>query len=205
MLSSDKANRLHKSSARLGGRRRASNFSYPSRETNLSAQNRALPYAYRASPRHPRIPRRLSTWPGRDEHLPGVDEVLPHTEFAYFGSVQDYGWRAGQVPLFLEWYPEKLDRRSTLKFFESGREYIFGRSPTCDIFFRNAEADSGISAKHLKIKVPFPLVPSFILTVDSAHPRTSKPNIRLGHGHIYKWDLYQRSSNCSWRAGATLS
>jgi len=144
---------LHKSSARMCGRRRASNFSYPSHETNISAPNRALPYAYRASPHHPRIPRRLSTWPSRDEHAAGAQDALPHTEFAYVGSIQEYGWKPGQVPLFLEWYPEKLDRRSTLKFFESGREYVFGRAPTCDIFFQNAEADSGISAKHLKIKV----------------------------------------------------
>ena len=75
------------------------------------------------------------------------------TDFKYVGSIEQYGWKQGQVPLFLEWYPEKLDRRSTLKFFESGREYVIGRSPVCDIFFQNSEPDSGISAQHLKIKV----------------------------------------------------
>jgi hypothetical protein len=76
------------------------------------------------------------------------------TEFKYVGSIEQYDWKAGQVPLFLEWFPEKLDRRSTLKFFESGGEYTVGRSPSCDIFFQNSDPDSGISAQHLKIKVP---------------------------------------------------
>jgi hypothetical protein len=77
----------------------------------------------------------------------------PDTGFYYHGSIEQYGWKPGQVPLFLEWYPEKLDRRSSLKFFENGKEYIIGRSNTCDIFFQNSEHDSGISAQHLKIKV----------------------------------------------------
>lgn len=75
------------------------------------------------------------------------------TEFKYVGCIEQFGWKAGQVPLFLEWYPEKLDRRSSLKFFESGREYTIGRSPSCDIFLQNSEPDFGISAQHLKIKV----------------------------------------------------
>jgi len=77
----------------------------------------------------------------------------PDTDFKYVGSIEECGWKPGQVPLFLEWYPKKLDRRGMLKFFESGREYVVGRASTCDIYFQNAEPDSGISSEHLKIKV----------------------------------------------------
>src|SRR5579859_2569124 len=75
------------------------------------------------------------------------------TGFQYHVNPEKYGWKPGQVPLFLEWYPEKLDRRSHLKFFESGKEYLMGRSPACDFFFPNSEPDSKISGQHLKLKV----------------------------------------------------
>jgi hypothetical protein len=66
----------------------------------------------------------------------------------------------------LEWFPEKLDRRSSLKFFESGREYTMGRSPNCNFFFTNTEVDSGISALHLKIKVLTPHISGVVLIED---------------------------------------
>jgi len=89
----------------------------------------------------------------RRERVAGRLAREPDTDFKYVGSIEEFGWKQGQIPLFLEWFPEKLDRRSVLKFFESGREYIIGRAPNCDIYFQNAEPDSGISSQHLKIKV----------------------------------------------------
>jgi hypothetical protein len=88
----------------------------------------------------------------RKERVAG--RLAPDTDFKNVGSIEKFGWKQGQVPLVLEWFPEKLDRRSVWKFFENGREYVVGRDATCDIFFQNAEPDSGISSKHLKIKVP---------------------------------------------------
>ena len=106
------------------------------------------------SPRSPPHPAISSNSSSRDSRVSGhLSRGQPDTEFKFVGSIEQFGWKAGQVPLFLEWYPEKLDRRSTLKFFESGREYAIGRSPSCDIFFQNSDPDSGISAQHLKIKV----------------------------------------------------
>lgn len=113
----------------------------------------AHPHAQRASPHQSPRPRPniIHSPTNRDARV--SRQPTEDTDFKYIGSIEQYGWKAGQVPLFLEWYPEKLDRRSSLKFFENGKEYIFGRSPACDIFFQNCESDSGISAQHLKIKV----------------------------------------------------
>jgi hypothetical protein len=94
------------------------------------------------------------TAPGRLPPL--VAKKAPvRTEFTYMGSAEQGGWGNG-LPLLVKWlpHPERLDPRSNYKFFESGREYTMGRSPNCDIFFKNTEADPGISALHLKIKVP---------------------------------------------------
>ena len=143
--------RRHKSSACLGGRRRTS---------NLSTTNHAFPYACRASHYKPQQSTHCSNTSSGDERVSArPNGEASSTEFTYVGSMERGGWKAGQVPLILEWYPEKLDRRSTHKFFESGREYVIGRSPACDIYFQNAEPDSGISAQHLKIKVPLPSSP----------------------------------------------
>lgn len=116
------------------------------------------PYAQRRSTQRPHHhpPAIVSNSSSRGDRVSGHTSLgKADTEFKYVGSIEQYGWKSGQVPLFLEWYPEKLDRRSNLKFFESGREYTVGRSPSCDIFFQNSEPDSGISAQHLKIKVLF--------------------------------------------------
>ena len=135
--------RRHRSSACIDSRHR----SIPSISSHVH------PYAQHRTLRRPHHPATSSNSSSRDERVSGqLPPGQPDTEFKYVGSIEEHGWKAGQVPLFLEWYPEKLDRRSTLKFFESGREYAIGRSPSCDIFFQNS-ADSGISAQHLKIKV----------------------------------------------------
>jgi hypothetical protein len=112
------------------------------------------PHAHRAQPGHPHhhVVESHAQIP-EDAPLGRPHREEPDTGFYYHGSNEEIGWKPGHVPLFLEWYPEKLDRRSTLKFFEYGKEYIIGRSPQCDIFFQNSEHDSGISAQHLKIKV----------------------------------------------------
>ena len=137
--------RRHKSSACIGSRR----------QSISSITSHVHPYAQDKTPRRPRHHRAISSnSSSRDDRVSGhLPRSQQDTEFKYVGSIEQYGWKAGQVPLFLEWYPEKLDRRSTLKFFESGREYVIGRSPSCDIFFQNSEPDSGISAQHLKLKV----------------------------------------------------
>lgn len=143
--------RRHKSSACIGSRC----LSIPSISSHLH------PSTQHRTPRSPHYPAVSSNSSSREERVSShVTSCQPDTEFKYVGSIEKHGWKAGQVPLFLEWYPEKLDRRSTLKFFESGREYAIGRSPSCDIFFQNSEPDSGISAQHLKIKV-FTLYPRF--------------------------------------------
>jgi len=85
-----------------------------------------------------------------------IPKLPPPTDFEYVGSIEGSGWKPGHVPLFLEWYPENLDRRSVCKFFESGRKYTVGRSPACDFYFPNCEYDSGISGNHLTIKVSSP-------------------------------------------------
>jgi hypothetical protein len=123
------------------------------RRQSSNNTTQAHPYAQRASPHQSPRPRpSIITSPtNRDARI--SRQRTEDTDFKYIGSIEQYGWKAGQVPLFLEWYPEKLDRRSTLKFFENGKEYVIGRSPACDIFFQNSEPDSGISAQHLKIKV----------------------------------------------------
>jgi hypothetical protein len=97
-------------------------------------------------------PRRLS--PVVAKRDPRVAAAPVCTQFNYMGSAEQRGWEPGHVPLFLKWFPEKFDRLSNLEFFESGREYSMGRSPNCDFFFKNTEADCGISALHLKMKVP---------------------------------------------------
>ena len=135
--------RRHRSSACLG-----------QRNTTSNGPTHAHPFARRAS-HYPQPRASLITTPSRrDERVPARYAPEADTEFKYVGSIEQYGWKQGQVPLFLEWYPEKLDRRSSLKFFESGREYVIGRAPTCDIFLKNSDVESGISAQHLKIKVP---------------------------------------------------
>jgi len=137
--------RRHKSSACIGSRRQSipniTNHVHPYAQRGSHQRPQQSVIRSNSSSRHDRV----STYSSREQS---------DTEFKYVGSIEQYGWKAGQVPLFLEWYPEKLDRRSTLKFFESGREYTVGRSPSCDIFLQNLDHDSGISAQHLKIKVP---------------------------------------------------
>ena len=133
----------HRSSACLGRKQNGSN-----------GTTHAHPFAQRAS--HQQLPRAslIATPSRRNERVQTRYTPEADTEFKYVGSIEQYGWKPGQVPLFLEWYPEKLDRRSSLKFFESGKEYVIGRAPSCDIFFQNPDAESGISGQHLKIKVP---------------------------------------------------
>ena len=136
--------RRHRSSACLGRR-----------QTSANGPTHAYPFAQRAShQQHPRAP--LITSPsGQDERVqtryynPEAD-----TDFKFVGSIEEKGWKPGQVPLRIEWYPEKLDRRSFLKFFESGKEYVIGRAPSCDIFIQSPDAESGISGQHMSIKVP---------------------------------------------------
>jgi FHA domain len=125
--------------------------------TSSSIPEVRRPHAYRPQPSQPHhhIGESHAQIPN-DHSLGRPHREVPDTGFYYHGSIEQYGWKPGQVPLFLEWYPEKLDRRSKTKFFESGKEYIIGRSPSCDIFFQNSEHDSGISAQHLKIKVLCP-------------------------------------------------
>ena len=108
------------------------------------------------TPRHFSCPSAImSPSSPRRERVAG--RLKPDTDFKYVGSIEGSGWKRGQVPLVLEWYPEKLDRRSMLKFLESGREYVVGLDPICDIFFQTTDPDSGISGQHLKIKVLFKL------------------------------------------------
>lgn len=140
--------RRHRSSACLGRRQTTSN----------NEPTHAHPFAQRAS--HHQQPRAslIATPSRRDGRVSARYAPEADTEFKYVGSIEQYGWKPGQVPLFLEWYPEKLDRRSSRKFFESGKEYIIGRAPTCDIFFQNSDAESGISGQHLTIKVPIAFI-----------------------------------------------
>jgi hypothetical protein len=163
--------RRHKSSACIGSRRQ----SIPSATTHVH------PYAQHRTPRRPLHPAiSSSNSSNRDDRVSvHLSRGQPDTDFKYAGSIEECGWKAGQVPLFLEWYPEKLDRRSTLKFFESGREYTIGRSPSCDIFFQNSEPDSGISAQHLKIKVSH--IVSEVLIEDYLSPWPHEPNLCMGH------------------------
>ena len=151
--------RRHKSSACIGSH----SPSIPSISSHVHR------YAQHRAPRRPHHPAIPSSPSSREERVAShLTRGQPDTEFKYVGSIEQYGWKAGQVPLFLEWYPEKLDRRSSLKFFESGREYAIGRSPSCDIFFQNSEPDSGISAQHLKIKVF--ILSRFVLIEDCLGP-----------------------------------
>jgi len=106
------------------------------------------------TPRHSSCPSAImSPSSPRRERVAG--RLTPDTDFKYVGSIEESGWEPGQVPLFLHWYPAKLDRRSMLKFLESGREYILGLDPICDIFFQTTDPNSGISGQHLKLKVCF--------------------------------------------------
>src|SRR5271154_4689844 len=139
--------RRHKSSACINPRRQSPNAITADGSPNVNHTTRRRPH--RASI--------LSGSSRRDERVSGLmSRRQPETDFKFVGSIEQYGWKAGQVPLLLEWFPEKLDRRSPLKFFESGKEYLIGRDPSCDIYFQNCEPDSGISGKHLKIKVASP-------------------------------------------------
>jgi hypothetical protein len=136
--------RRHKSTACITNRR----------QPKSPVMHHVHPNAYRASLHPQHQPAVFATPSKRAARVPApMRTAQPDTQFKYIGSAEQRGWEPGQVPLFLEWFPEKLDRRSSLKFFESGREYTMGRSPHCDFFFMNTEADSGISAMHLKIKV----------------------------------------------------
>lgn len=137
--------RRHNSSACVGA----------SHQSSLSLADHPRPNACRGSQHRSHRPSITSNSSRRSERHPAASPFprLVDTEFKYMGSIEQHGWKPGQVPLFLEWYPEKLDRRSTLKFFENGREYVIGRSPSCDIFFQNMEPDSGVSGQHLSIKV----------------------------------------------------
>jgi len=123
-----------------------------------------------------------------------VCTAQPDTQFKYTGSAEERGWGPGKVPLFLEFFPEKLDWRTSLEFLDSGREYTMGRSPNCDFFFKNTEVDSGISAMHLKIEVRLKIL-AVMLIEDSFGLWTSEQNLCLGYRHVHKWDIYQRREN----------
>jgi len=140
--------RRHKSTACIANRR----------QPKSPVMHHPHPNAYRASLHPQHQPAVFATPSNRGARVAAapVRTAQPDTQFKYMGSAEQRGWEPGQVPLFLEWFPEKLDRRSSLKFFESGREYTMGRSPKCNLFFTNTEVDSGISALHLKIKVLTP-------------------------------------------------
>ena len=141
----------HEGAERTVGRRRSTAYLGERRQSNYSTVKIAHPYVHKESHPDPLHDFNLS---GQHERV--SDRLLneqPDTNFKYVGSIEQYGWKPGQIPLFLHWYPEKLDRRSALKFFENGEEYTFGLSRRCDFFFENCEPDCGISAQHLKIKV----------------------------------------------------
>jgi hypothetical protein len=177
--------RRHKSTACIANRR----------QPKSPVMHHAHPNAYRAN-LHPQHQPAMSATPSRRAArvASSVCTAQPDTQFKYIGSAQQRGWEPGQVPLFLEWFPEKLDRRSNFKFFESGREYTMGRSPKCDFFFKNTEADSGISALHLKIKVHIQ-ASRVMLIEDSLGQWTSEQNLCLGYRHVHQWDIYQRHKN----------
>jgi len=142
-------------SPRVIRRRKASAGLASPRRPHIKPSQFVRPDAHFTLPRQIQRPENLSQSPSRGARVANRSLKLPPpTDFEYVGSIEASGWKPGQVPLFLEWYPENLDRRSVCKFFESGREYTMGRSPACDFYFPNCEYDSGISGNHLTIKVP---------------------------------------------------
>jgi hypothetical protein len=129
----------------------------PQRRACLPARHVSNPHLVRPAairtPRKTSCPGILQTPRAQRVARPRPDETRVETSFMFVGNLELSGWQAGQVPIFLEWFPEKLDRRSEFKFFESGMEYTVGRARTCDIYLQGLEPGSGISSTHLKIKV----------------------------------------------------
>src|SRR5436305_10591809 len=84
--------RRHKSSACINGR-----LSIPAITANGS------PNANHTTSRGHHRASILSGSSTRDERVSGLVSREQDTEFKYVGSIEQYGWKTAQVPLFLEW------------------------------------------------------------------------------------------------------
>lgn len=69
-------------------------------------------------------------------------------EFQYVGPIKLSGWKEGELPIVFDW-PENVDVQSTVRKFQTGKEYTIGSSSRSDIVVKHF----GICDTHLKVEV----------------------------------------------------